>query len=802
MLQDLRYGLRILARDPGFAVVGVFTLALGIGANTAIFSLVNAALLRPLPYPQPERIVHLSPQTQSGQAYSVTPRQFRYWREQSKAFEDVAAYAYDSYFNLWTGTEPISVKGLHVSEGLFRVLGVRPAAGRAFLPEEDRPGAPGVAILSHSLWKRCFSGSVSVLGQTIQLNAKSYIVVGIMPQDFQFTPASDLWLPLLPSYSSDPGENFEMLARIRQGMGLKDAQADATIVFSRFRADFPKDLAPHVLGMRPIPYRTWLGVDVSRSLLLLLGVVSIVLLIAGANVVNLLLTRMPARRAEIAVRAALGASAPRLAVQLVTESLLLALLGGAAGLMIAPWTRDAVLALSPRQTFLVPMGSQVPLDRAVLGYSLAVSVLAGIVIGLIPAFQVSRLDLSHCLKQWDRTWAGTGRHYGRSAIVVAEVALSIVLLAGATLLIRNLSEIRSVRLGFDTKDLWTVQMSLPAEKYGTTAEVWNLERQVLDRVKALPGVLSAATVSNLPLERGQRIPVKVDGLRYQVMEQRAVSPGYFLTVRTPLRAGRHFQDSDGQGSALVAIVNEAFVSRYLPDRNPIGETIVIGKEAWAEPPRRIVGVAADSILNRLDEPVPPAVFVPQSQVLDPVTRYTNEVFLAVCVIRTAVPLDFRTVQRAIQDVDPGQAIVLMRTAAQVRADSMSSERFYAALVSVFAGLALLLAAIGIYGVISCSVTQRTHEIGVRIALGAKRNEMIRLIVRQGMQLALIGTGIGLAAALGLTKLLTGRLYGVHPADPVTFLLVSLLACAVALVASFLPALRATKLDPAAALRNE
>lgn len=802
LLQDLRYGFRILVKDPGFTVIAVLTLALGIGANTAIFSLVNAALLRPLPYPQAERIVHLSLQTRSGQEYSVTAGQFLFWRDQSKAFEAVAAYAYDSYFNLWTGTEPISVKGLHVSEDFFRTLGVAPAAGRGFLPEEDRTGAPGVVILSHNLWQRSFSGGGDVIGRSIQLNGKDYTVVGIMPQGFQFTPASDLWLPLLPAYASDPGENFEMLARTKPGMSLQDAQADAALVFTRFRAEFPKDIDPQVLGMRPVPYQTWLGGDVRRSLLLLLGVVAIVLLIAGANVVNLMLTRMPARRTEIALRAALGATGPRLAGQLVTESLLLALLGGVAGLIVAPWTRDAVLALSPQQSALVPLAAHVPLDRTVFGFSLALSVVAGTVIGLIPAIQISRLDLNRCLKQGDRTWFAKGHHHTRSAVVVTEVALSIVLLAGAVLLIRSLSELHSVRLGFEPRNLWTVQMSLPAEKYRTTAQVWSFESRLLDRLKALPGVVSAATVSNLPMERGQRIPVKVDALRYQVMEQRAVSPGYFLTMHTPLRAGRPFGESDAEGSAPVAIVNEALVRLYLPDRNPIGETILIGRGSWAEPPRRIVGVAADSILNRLNELVPPAVFVPQSQVLDPITQYTNQVFLAACVIRSAASLDFRTVQRAIQEVDPRQAIVYMRTAAQVQADSISSARFYTALVSTFAVLALLLAAIGIYGVISCSVTQRTQEIGVRIALGAKREEMLFLIVRQGLRLALIGTGIGLAAGLGLTKLLSSMLYGVRPTDPMTFVLVPLLACAVALVASFLPALHATKLDAAAALRNE
>lgn len=802
LLQDLRYGFRILFKNPGFTAVALLTLALGIGANTAIFSLVNAVLVRPLPYPESNRIVHLSPQTRSGQEYSVTVRQFLFWQEQSQAFEAVAAYAYNSFFNLWTGSEPVSVRGLYVSEGFFRVLGINPLVGRGFLPEEDRSGSMGAVVLSYSLWQSHFAGAADAVGRTIMLNGKDYKILGIMPQTFQFAPASDLWLPLMPANYADPGENFEMLARIRPGLTLQDAQANTSMVFDRLRRESPNSVDPQILGMRAIPYRTWLGGDVRKSLLILLGTVGMVLLIASANVVNLLLAQMTTRRTEIALRAAFGASAWRLARQMLTESLLLALLGGAAGLLLAPWTLDALLALSLQDIVLIPLAGQASIDLRVLGFSLAVSLVAGTAAGLIPMLQVSKLDLNRSLKGGGRLSPGAGQRHIRKILVITEMALSIVLLAGAGLLIKSLLELRSVRLGFDPQNLWTLQMSLPADKFRTTAQVWSFEQQVLERLKALPGVASAASVSNLPLERGQRMPMKVDAQNYQVTEHRAISPDYFQTVRTPLLRGRPFLETDTAASAPVAIVNEALALHYWPKGNPLGETIAVGRGGWAESPRRIVGVVADSKLNRLSEPVPPAVFVPQSQVKDPITQYTNQVFLAAWVIRSAAKLDLRSVQHAVQEVDPQQPVVRLRTAMQVLGDSIGAERFYAALIAAFAGLALLLAAIGVYGVMSYSVRQRTHEMGIRMALGAGRIDMLELVISQGFRLALVGTCLGLTAALGLTRVLSNMLYGVRPTDLATFILVALLACLAALLASYFPARRATKVDPATALRNE
>jgi len=780
----------------------VLTLALGIGANTAIFSLVNAVLLRPLPYPDAGRIVHLSPQTKTGQEYSVTVAQFLFWKEHSRAFQEVAAYAYNSYFNLWTGSEPVSVKGLYVSAGFFRVLGVSPNPGRGFSQDEDRPGGPGVVILSYGLWQRHFAGAPDTLGRTILLNGKDYTIVGIMPRDFQFAPVSDLWLPLMPANSGDPGENFEMLARIEPGLPLQSAQADATLVFDNYRLDTKNDLAPPVAGMRAIPYRTWLGGDVSRSLLLLLAAVGIVLLIASANVVNLLLARMTTRRTEIGLRAAFGAGPWRLSRQLLTESLLLAWLGGAAGLLLAPWTLDAMLALIPQDSALIPLTGQVQLDLTVLGFTLAASLAAGLATGMISALELPKLDLNRWLREGIRMQTGSDPHGVRDLVVVAEMALSIVLVAGAVLLVRSLLDLHSVQLGFASRNLWTVQMSLPAEKFKTTADVWNFERQVLGRFQKLPGVDSAATVSNLPLERGQRIPMKIDGQPYLVTEHRAVSPDYFRTMRIAMLRGRSFLESDESSSTPVAIVNEALVRTYWPKGDPIGENVVIGRGRWLEAPRRIVGVVADSRLNRLSETVPPAVFVPQSQVKDPITQYTNQVFLAAWVIRSSAPLDLAAVQGAVQQVDSQQPVVRLRSLAQVLGDSIAGERFYTTLMAVFAGLALVLAAIGIYGVMSYSVKQRTYEMGVRMALGAGKLEMLKLVLSRGLRLAVVGTSIGFVAALGLTRVLSSMLFGVQPTDITSFILAALLACFTALLASYLPARRASRLDPISALRNE
>lgn len=800
--QDVRYGFRMLFKNPGFTMVAVLTMALGIGANTAIFSLVNAALLRPLPYPEAERIVHLSPLTRTGQEYSVTVGQFLFWKEQSRAFESVGAYAYNVFFNLWTGSEPVSVKGLYVSEDFFRVLAVSPAAGRTFTRDDDRPGAAGTVVLSYGLWQRHFAGTADVIGRKILLNGHDYTVVGIMPRTFQFAPASDLWVPLLPANSADPGENFEMLARIRPGISLQSAQADATVILERFRREFGNALAPSIVELRAIPYRTWLGGDSRMSLLVLLAAVGMVLLIASANVVNLLLARMTSRRTEIALRAAFGAGPWRLSRQLFTESLLLALIGGAAGLVLAPWALDALLALTPRDSALIPLGGQVRLDLSVLGFTLVTSLIAGLATGLIPALELPRLDLNRLLREGSRMLSGSGQHRIRDLVVVAEMAVSIILLAGAVLLIRSLIDLHSVRLGFDPRNLWTMQMSLRAERFANTAQLWNFERQVLQRLQTMPGVDSAATVSNLPLERGQRIPVKVDGQQYQVTEHRAISPDYFRTMGITLQRGRPFLDSDEATSTPVAIVNEALVRRYWPKGDPLGETVVIGRGEWEEAPRRIVGVVADSKLNRLGELVPPAVFVPQSQVKDPITHYTNQVFLAAGVIRSHSSLDMAAVQEAVQQVDPQQPVVRLRTMTQVLGDSIASERFYAMLMAVFAGLALLLSAVGIYGVTSYSIRQRTQEIGVRMALGEGKAQTLRLVLGHGLRLAAAGTCIGLAAAFGLTRVLSSMLFGVGATDVATFVLAALLTCLTALLASYLPARRATRLNPVAALRNE
>jgi predicted permease len=802
LLQDLKYGFRILFKNPGFTAVAVLTLALGIGANTAIFTMVNAVLLRPLPYPDAGRIVHVSPQTKTGQEYSVTVAQFLFWKEHSRAFEAMAAYAYNSYFNLWTGSEPVSVKGLYVSEGFFRVLGASPNPGRGFSQEEDRPGAPGAVILSYGLWQRHFAGAPDTLGRTILLNGRDYTIVGIMPRDFQFAPVSDLWLPLMPANSGDPGENFEMLARIKPGLSLQSAQADATIVFDRYRREAGNALAPTIAGMRAISYRTWLGGDVSRSLLVLLAAVGIVLLIASANVVNLLLARMTTRHMEIGLRAAFGAGPWRLSRQLLTESLLLACIGGAAGLLLAPWTLDAMLALIPQDSALIPLAGQVRLDLTVLGFTLAASLAAGFATGMISAMELPKQDLQRWLREGIRTQTGSEQHGIRDLVVIAEMALSIVLVAGAVLLVRSLVDLHSVQLGFAPRNLWTAQMSLPAEKFKTTAQVWNFERQVLDSFQKMPGVVSAATVSNLPLERGQRIPMKIDGLPYQVTEHRAVSPDYFRTMGIEMSRGRSFLESDESTSTPVAIVNEALVRAYWPKGDPLGESIVIGRGGWEEAPRRIVGVVADSKLNRLSEAVPPAVFVPQSQVKDRITQYSNQVFLATWVIRSSAPLDLAAVQRAVQQVDRQQPVVRLRSLAQVLGDSIAGERFYTTLMAVFAGLALLLAAIGIYGVMSYSIRQRTHEMGVRIALGAGKAEMLKLALGRGLRLAVVGTSIGFVAALGLTRVLSGMLFGVRPTDITSFIFAALLACFTALLASYLPARRASRLDPNAALRNE
>ncbi len=807
--QDARYGLRMLAKNPGFTAVAILTLALGIGANTAIFGVVSAVLLRPLPYLEPQRLVHMDWQFPQDLVPSVSASEFLYWKDNSRVFDAVAAYdLLSSGGNLQSGGGPEYVRALHVSGDFFRVLGANPAVGRSFLPEEVRPNGPRVVVLSHALWQSRYGGDLALLGREILMNGQSYTVVGIMPAGFEFTPAADLWLPLqLVMNPQDQAHNFLMLGRLEYETSLEKAQADMGAVLAKFRREHPGAVQPNERGIVLTPFQKWLVGEVRPSLLNLLGAVGFVLLIAGANVTNLLLARTMARNAELALRTALGANALRLFRQFLTESLIVALLGGAAALIAAPWTLAALVALIPRNVPLPPFSpfnaasQHIRVDLPVLGYALLLSLALGVAVGLAPSLRTFDVDLLRALKEGGRTLAGNGHQRLRNLLVVSEVALSIVLLAGAVLLIRTFFALHSVRPGFRSEGVWALQMSLPPERFRSTGEVWQFERQAVQRLEALPGVESAATVSSLPLEPGLNFGIEVEkGGKKQsaYIECRAVSAAYFETMGIPMLRGRHFLETDTASSDPVVIINQSLARHLWGEQNPVGEQVLSG----IIPARQVVGVVGDTKEWGVDQPAPLTIFVPQSQMPDGITLMTNGAFLTSWVVKSRAPLDLRTVQRAVREVDPDQPVVNLRRMSQVVSESITPERFVTFLLGIFGGLALVLTAIGIYGVMSYSVTQRTHEVGVRMALGATRGNILNMIVRQGLRLALIGTATGLVGALGLTRIVSTLLFEVKPTDPATFLFVSSLMLAVGLLACYIPARRATKVDPMVALRYE
>ena len=802
LLQDSRYALRALCKNPGFTVVAVLTLALGIGANTAIFSIINGVFLRPLPYPEPDRLVFaLSGWQHYGWDDAARVPDLLFWKERSRSFESLGLYQANSGFNMVAGGQPRYVQGTLVSDGLFRTLGVSPALGRDFLPEESKWHGPRAAILSYNLWQDRFASDPAVVGREIQLNGEAYTVVGVMRRGFDFVSAADVYLPLqLSMTEGDLNANFQMVGRLRSGVTREQAQQESAAVLAGFRQEYAQLAPAEWLGLRWITYRQELTGDVRTPLLVLFGAVGLLLLIAIANMTHLFLGRIAARQAEIALRSALGATRARIRSQLLTEGVLVALIGGALGLLAAPVTLRWLLALAPKALNidfsgpLVPLLGQVGLDARVLAFTFLASLLAGAAAGLAPSWQFSRLSLNEGLKQGSRTLSSAHSDQGlRSLLVVVEMAFSLTLLAGAGLLLVSFFQLRSVNAGFDPQHLWALQLSLAGKRYKTTAAVWSFDQKLLARLRSLPGVTGVASTSNLPVERGLNDSVNITGCGQINIQGRAVSPEYFETMGIPLLQGRSFLEQDGQ--ARVVVINQVLARRCWPNRSPVGEAL--GHAT-------IVGVAGNTRERGLDNPVPPTIFEPQWQIQDGLTAMIHSWFLSAWVIRSTAPLTAETVERAVSDVDATQPVAGFRSMNQVIADSnaLAKNRFLSVLLAGFAGLAILLAAIGIYGVVSYAVTQRTHEFGVRLALGAAKGDVLRLVVGEGVRLALLGGGIGLVASLVITRFLQSLLYGVRVTDPWTFAGVSLLLIAVALVACYVPARRATRVDPMVALRHE
>jgi predicted permease len=799
---DVRYAGRILVKNPGFTAIAVLTLALGIGANTAIFTFVDASLLKPLPYPEPGKIVFIAerPPHRSDLVH-VHPFNFLEWQARSRSF-DALALLQTIPANTMGPEGAEQLAGIWTTAGLLRVFGVAPALGRGFTDDEtvatgDPPTAVGhVVVISHALWQQRFASDPHILGKQMLLFGEANTVVGVMPAGFRVgTLEPDLYLPM-PIDRQKPdsigSHSFDCYARLRAGVDLEAARAEMNMIAGSLGREYPmdRDWTVAVLSLRD-----HLTSDSRPVLLLLQGVVAFILLIVCSNVAGLLLARSIGRRSELAVRVSLGASRLRLVQLLGIESLLLSTAGGAAGLLLGRWASQLLYNLT-RASGSLGYVERAHLDLRVLAFTGGVSLLATLLCGLIPAWQVSRFNLQTTLRRSSRRASATHehRHWG-GALVVSQVALAVVLLIGAGLLLRTFSYLLSVQLGFQPERVLTMQMLILGDDSQRAAKV----EAILDRVQALPEVGAAATIQFLPLGptsgtdfyiAGEPEPAPADK---PVTEASLVSRGYFAAMGIPVLEGRPFDERDRIGSPRVCLINKSFARKFFAGRDPIGHRIVVD---WSnQAPTEIVGVVGDIRQNGPSEEPRPAVFLAQGQVPAYITHL---------VVRTSVdPKALVTaVKRAVHDVDKGQPVAEIETMDEYLSASLASPRVYSSMVTTFAALALMLAALGIYGVISYSVSKRAHEIGIRMALGARRGAVLGLVMKQGLRLALIGTALGLVGALVLTRFLSSLLYGVKPTDPLTFVAVTVLLIAIALAATYLPARRATKVDPLEALRYE
>ncbi|HVQ38012.1 MAG TPA: ABC transporter permease, partial [Pyrinomonadaceae bacterium] len=702
--------------------------------------------------------------------------------------------------NLAGGSVAEYVDGLRVSESFFRVLRVNPALGRAFTADEDAPGGPLVAILSDGLWRRNFSADPGVIGRNILLNGQQLTVVGVMPPQPGFLSSADLLTPMRPSLSGDPNPNSTVIGRLKDGVSLAQAREELKLIAAKYRELQPKGMGKEEsVGMEPYQDLFTSG---SKVLWILLGAVGFLLLIACANVANLQLTRAAAREKEIAVRQALGASRRRIVTQLLTEGVLLSLMGGTAGLLLALWGTQVLLAAVPRR--LIERADEVSFDWRVLAFTFGAAIVTGLLFGLAPVFQSRRIDVNTALKESGRRGGGT-RGRMRGVLVVTEVALSLVLLVGAMLLARTFANLRGVTPGFDPNNVLTFQVDLKGDRYKTTNQAWAFYEAGLERMRSLPGVEAAAVTNILPLSAQFNMPVAPANRPDAVSSAqfRMITPEYFQVMKTSLKQGREFSTADNAGAVPVAIVNEAFAQKFFNNPDPLTQQLVIGR-GLGESPRQVVGVVSDVKQFGLDKDAPAMVFVPLPQVSDKLMTIVRRYVSAYFTVRTNVePLSLSAaVQREMSALDATLALSDIRPMDQVVARSVAPQRFNMTLVGLFAGLGLLLATVGIYGVVSYSVAQRTNEFGIRLALGARTGDVARLVLRQGLVLALAGVVIGICASYGVTRLMESLLFGVKPTDVLSFAVVSVTLLLVSLIACYIPARRATKVDPLVALRYE
>jgi putative ABC transport system permease protein len=799
--RDVRFGVRALVHSPVFSVVTVLSLALGIGANTAIFSVVNGLLLRPLPYSESERIVdvwHTPPQQSfpGMNRFSVSPANYLDWKAQSSAFEQMAIYSY-SGFSLSTSNDPLPLIGAPVSSDFFSVLRTNAMQGRTFTPDEERPGRDQVTVISYGLWQRAFGANPNIIGQTLTLNSRSFTVVGIMPAGFEFPREAELWVPL----AWDDKErqirsihDYLVIARLKQNVSQDQAQAEMSTISSRLEQQYPEENKGW--GAVVIPLREDIVGDIRLALLVLFCAVGFVLLIACANVANLMLARGANRQREIAVRIALGAGRARLIRQLLTESVLLAVSGGVLGLLLAVWGSRMLVRLGS-----LPNSGDIGIDTWALGFTLLVSFGAGIIIGIVPALQFTRTNLSDTLKQGGRTGGSPIKQHTRKALVISEVALSLVLLIGAGLMIRSFWKLQNVNPGFDTSNALTMSVALTPSRYSEPHQQLAFLDRAIEQIRAVPGVVSVGATTTIPLGGGGSTqPFSIEGrptgtVAEQPMAQtRYITTDYFQAIGIPLRQGRFFSDRDRDNSVPVVIISEAMARRFWPGDNAIGKRLTPSFHL-EQGAREIVGVVGDVKASGLDVDSSAMMYLPYKQSPRP--------YMSFVVRTTSNPESLvQTVSKAIYSIDKEQALTDIETMDQVVTKSLSDRRFNMTLLLTFAGVALVLASVGVYGVMNYTVTLRRRELGIRMALGAGRMDVLRLVLGQGLTLTLIGVAAGLISAYALTRLMASLLYGVTATDYITFTSVSAVLIAVGVAASYVPARRATKVNPTIALRTE
>jgi putative ABC transport system permease protein len=814
---DIKHSLHMFIQNPGFTIAALAALALGIGANTAIFSVVNTVLLKPLSYPNADRIVQfqsfsLDSPDDRGNGASIP--KFHVWQQQTSVFQEVAAYDFAGPgFNI-TGERPEQIHGLHVTEGYFRLFGARVLLGRTFTPQDDAPNGGNVVVLSYGIWQRKFGGNPNIVGQSISLGNEPYTIIGVLERDFLPDTEADIWVPFqFEPNSTNQGHYFLGAGLLKPGVTLAQANAQMKLAGSLFHRLYPDSDPKQSFGVEPL--RDSIIGDSRKSLLILLGAVSLVLLIACANVANLLLVRATGRKREFAIRSALGAGRARIIRQLLTESVLLSVTGGALGLGLGFIGVRALLAISPAGLPRIGEdGAAIGLDWRVLGFALGVSLLTGILFGLFPAISASRADLNSTLKESsNRSGTGFRQSKARSILVISEVSLALVLLVGSALLIRTFMALHAVDPGFDPHHVLTLEMSLTGDRFQKTTGVAQLSREGRDRLNAIPGVEVSASTCCLPIQGQFGLPFAIVGRPPAKGKDTpgggwsSASPDYYKLFKIPILRGREFTENDSAAAPGVVLINEALAKKFFPNENPVGQQMIIGHGVgpqFEEPARQIIGVVGNTHDGGLDSDTGPLMIVPEAQVTDGMTALNANIVPFRWAVRTrgdphqALP----AISEQLRLASGGFPVTHARTMDESVSRSTARETFNMLLLTIFGAVALVLAAIGIYGLMAYSVQQRTQELGIRMALGADRGTIRKLVVWHGMRLTLVGVAVGIGAAFGLTRLIASFLFGVKYWDPVVFVTVPLVLASVALLAVWIPANRAARLDPMRALREE